>query len=84
MRNSQTIERRNKMLNITHTGSIKKWVKGEGLKSLTEDDITEKEILLSIAAKLHSIRGMLIFFTIITILGIIVSVLAIVSSTGRY
>ena len=71
------------MLNITHTGSITKWVKGEGLKKLTEEDVTEKEILLAIAAKLHSIRGMLIFFTIITILGIIVTVLAIVSSSGK-
>lgn len=77
----QTIERENKMLSITHTGSISKWVKGEGLKKLTEDDITEKEILLAIAAKLHSIRGMLIFFTFITILGIFVSVIAIVVSS---
>lgn len=71
------------MLSITHNGSITKWVKGEGLKKLTEDDITEKEILFAIAAKLHSIRGMLIFFTIITILGIIVTVLAIATSAGR-
>ncbi len=71
------------MLSITHHGAISKWVKGEGLKKITEDDVTEKEILLAIAAKLHSIRGMLIFFTIITILGIIAGGFAIVASSGR-
>jgi hypothetical protein len=56
------------MLNIDHTGKITKWITGQGITKLSIDDIEEKEILLVIAAKLHSIRGMLIFFTIITIL----------------
>ena len=67
------------MLSIDHTGKITKWITGKGHTKLTLDEVAEKEILLVIAAKLHSIRGMLIFFTIMTILGIIGGIIAIIN-----
>ena len=60
------------MLQVNNIGKIEKWVQGQGLKkNLILDEVTEKELLLTIAAKLHSIRGMLIFFTFITVIGLI-------------
>lgn len=67
------------MLEIKETGKIQKWIQGKGLEIMTLDDVTEKEILVTIAAKLHSIRGMLIFFTILTILSIIGGTIAIIN-----
>jgi hypothetical protein len=67
------------MLSIDHTGKITKFITGQGITRLILDDIEEKEILLVIAAKLHSIRGMLIFFTIMTILGIIGGIISIIN-----
>ena len=67
------------MLQINETGKIQKWNQGKGLEKITLDEITEKEILVTIAAKLHSIRGMLIFFTILSILSLIGGIIAIIN-----
>lgn len=63
------------MLNINHLGSISKRINREGLTKLNLDEVAEKEILLVITAKLHSIRGMLIYFTIIITIGLIGAVI---------
>ena len=67
------------MLQINETGKISKWIQGKGLENLSLADVTEKEILVTIAAKLHSIRGMLVFFTILAILSLIGGIIAIIN-----
>ena len=60
------------MIEIDHNGIINKWFdEEEETKELDVEEVSEKELLLSIAAKLDSIRGMLIFFITMTTIGII-------------
>ena len=59
------------MLSVTQNGDITKWITGEGNIKLSLDEVNEKELLLVIASKLHSIRGMMLFFVFLTIIGLI-------------
>jgi hypothetical protein len=43
------------------------------------DQVSKKEILVTIAAKLNSNKGMLVFFTILAILSLIGGIIAIVN-----
>jgi len=65
------------MIGIDHNRNITKIEKGKGLQKLSIDEVSEKELLLFIAAKLFSIRGMIFFFTILTLISILLSFIAI-------
>lgn len=59
------------MLSINQNGIMTKWVDGQGSKKLKLEEVEEKELLFVIASKLHSIRGMMVFFTLIIVIGLI-------------
>ena len=67
------------MLSVTQNGDITKWITGEGNIKLSLDEVNEKELLLVIASKLHSIRGMMLFFVFLTIIGLISMIASIAS-----
>lgn len=67
------------MLRIIESGKIYHPKTGE----TTLENVSEKELLLVIAAKLHSIRGMMMFFTVITVVALIISVVALILSSAR-
>ena len=64
------------MLSINHDGIMSKFISGQGQKKVNLEEVTEKEILQLMAAKLQSIRAMILFFTVVAVVGLIFSLFA--------
>lgn len=70
------------MLSIDRSGGITRWIDGQ-YKKVQLKDVEEKELLLNIAGKLQSIKGMLIFFTTLSILGIVAALIIIIQASSH-
>lgn len=71
------------MLDINERGSITKLINGK-IQKLELKDVEEKELLLCISARLYSIRGILIYFTTLSVLSIIAAIIIILKSFSHY
>jgi len=67
------------MLTINHLGQMKKYEVGKTPIKVNFEEVSEKELLQLIAVKLFSIRGMLVFYTLLIIISIVLSLVALLN-----
>lgn len=70
------------MITVNHNGQMYRTT-NSGTQPINIGEVTERELFLFMASKLSSIRAMVLFFTVLAIIGLVSSFIAIALALSK-